>query len=63
MFIKLCLWMILLAVCWPLALLLLVLYPILWLLLLPLRIVGVTVEALFAVIRGIFTLPARVMRG
>jgi hypothetical protein len=63
MFVKICLWLILLAICWPLALLLIIFYPILWLLFLPLRIIGVTVEALFAVIRSIFMLPARVMRG
>jgi hypothetical protein len=57
------LWCILLVVCWPIALLALVLYPILWLLLLPFRIVGIAVEGVFALLRAILFLPARVLRG
>jgi hypothetical protein len=57
------LWCILLVVCWPVALLALVLYPIIWLLLLPFRIVGIAVEGVFVLLRAILFLPARVLRG
>lgn len=54
-------WGILLVLCWPLALLLLVLAPFVWLISLPFRLVGITVEALFALIRTLFFLPARIL--
>jgi hypothetical protein len=57
------LWCILLVVCWPIALLALVLYPIVWLFLLPFRIVGIAVEGVLGLLRGILFLPARVLRG
>ncbi len=57
------LWLLLLAFCWPLALLALVLYPLVWLLTLPLRLVGITVGAVFAFLHALLTLPARVLRG
>jgi len=57
------LWCILLFLCWPLALLALVLYPILWLLLLPFRIVGIAVDGVLELIKGIILLPARILRG
>lgn len=57
------LWCILLVVCWPVALLALVLYPIIWLLLLPFRILGIAVEGVFSLLRAILFLPARVLRG
>jgi len=57
------LWLLLLIVCWPLALLALVLYPIVWLLLLPFRLVGIAVEGVFELLRSIVLLPARVLRG
>ncbi len=57
------LWCILLVLCWPLALLALVLYPIVWLLLLPFRIVGIAVDGVFDLLRGILLLPGRVLRG
>ena len=57
------LWLILLAVCWPLALLALVLYPLIWLLLLPFRLVGITVDAVFRLLHGLLLLPARALRG
>ena len=56
------LWCILLVLCWPLALLALVLYPIVWLLLLPFRIVGIAVDGVFDLLRGILLLPRRVLR-
>ena len=57
------LWLLLLVVCWPLALLALVLYPFVWLLMLPLRLVGITVGAVFAFLGALLMLPARVLRG
>jgi hypothetical protein len=57
------LWLLLLIFCWPLALLALVLYPIVWLLLLPFRLLGVAVEGVFEFLRAILMLPARVLRG
>jgi hypothetical protein len=55
------LWLLLLVLCWPLALLALVLWPIVWLLSLPFRLVGITFEALFTLLRALLTLPARVL--
>jgi len=54
-------WLILLVLCWPLALLALILWPIVWLLSLPFRLVGITFEALFALLRALLLLPARVL--
>ena len=58
---KFLLWCILLVLCWPLALLALVFYPFVWLLLLPFRIVGITVHGLLALVRALFLLPARLL--
>ncbi len=57
------LWLLLLVFCWPLALLAIVLYPIVWLLTLPLRLVGITVSAVFAFLGAMLMLPARVLSG
>ena len=57
------LWLVLLVLVWPIALLALLLYPIVWLLSLPLRLVGISVAAVFDLIRAILGLPARVLRG
>ena len=57
------LWCLLLVFCWPLALLALVLYPILWILLLPFRLVGITLTAVFDLLGAILSLPARILRG
>jgi hypothetical protein len=57
------LWLLLLVFCWPLALLALIVYPIVWLLLLPFRLLGVAVEGVFEFLRAILMLPARVLRG
>ena len=57
------LWVLLLVFCWPLALLALVLYPIVWLLVLPFRLVGITVTAVFSFLGAMLMLPARVLRG
>ena len=56
-------WCLLFMVCWPLALLALILYPIVWLILLPFRIVGIAVGGVFELLRAIMFLPARVLRG
>jgi hypothetical protein len=56
-------WLFLLVVCWPLALLALVAYPFVWLLLLPFRLLGIAVEGVFELLRAILLLPARVLRG
>ena len=56
-------WFLLLLLCWPLALLALVLWPIAWLLSLPFRLVGITFEALFAFLRALLLLPARLLGG
>ena len=57
------LWLLLLVLCWPLALLALLLYPLVWLLSLPFRLVGLTVEGVFALLRALILLPARVLGG
>jgi hypothetical protein len=59
---KLLLFCILFVLCWPLALLALVLYPVVWLLLLPFRIAGFAVEGVLEVVAALFTLPARLIR-
>jgi len=59
---KFLLWCILLVLCWPLALLALVLYPIVWLLLLPFRLLGVAVSGVLALVAAVILLPARLLR-
>ena len=56
-------WLLLLIVCWPLALLALFLYPIVWLLVLPFRLIGITVEGVFRLLAAIILLPARLLHG
>jgi len=56
-------WLILLVLCWPVALLALVLWPLLWLVSLPFRILGITFEAAFALLRALLFLPARLLGG
>jgi hypothetical protein len=60
---KFLLWCILLVLCWPLAVLAIVLYPLVWILLLPFRIVGIAVDGVLALLRGIVFLPARLVGG
>ena len=60
--VKFLLWCVLLLLCWPLALLALVLYPIVWLLLLPFRVVGIAVGGALDLVWAIVTLPARLVR-
>ena len=60
--VKFLLWCILFVMCWPLALVALVLYPLIWLLLLPFRVVGIAVGGVLALVWALVTLPARVLR-
>ena len=60
---KFLLWLLLLVVCWPLALLALVLYPFVWLLALPFRLLGVAVEGILEFVKALFLLPARLLGG
>lgn len=60
---KFLLWLILLVICWPLALLALVLYPLVWLLALPFRLLGIAVGGVFELLRALIRLPARMLLG
>jgi hypothetical protein len=60
---KFLLWCLLLVLCWPLALAALVLYPLVWVILLPFRIVGIAVEGVLELVKAIIFLPARILRG
>ena len=55
------LWLVVLIICWPLALLALIMYPVVWLLLLPFRLIGIGVDAVFELLRAIVMLPARLL--
>jgi hypothetical protein len=57
------LWLLLLVICWPLALLAIVLYPIVWVLLLPFRLLGIVVSGAFEFLKALILLPARILRG
>jgi len=59
---KILLWLILFVLCWPLAVLAILLYPLIWLLMLPFRLLGITVNAVFDLFKAIITLPARVLK-
>jgi hypothetical protein len=61
--VKFLLWLLLLVVCWPLAILALILWPFVWLICLPLRLIGIAVEGVFSLLRAIVMLPARVLGG
>jgi hypothetical protein len=61
--VALLLWLILLILCWPLALIALILYPIVWLVLLPFRLLGIAVDGVLQFVRSVILLPARVLRG
>lgn len=61
-FIGLALWFILLVICWPLALIMIFLFPLVWLLLLPFRIVGFTLEVVFSLIKGILLFPFKLVK-
>jgi hypothetical protein len=57
------LWCILFVLCWPLALLALIAYPLVWLISLPFRIIGITLTGVFGLLTAIFLLPVRLLRG
>lgn len=57
------LWLLLLIFCWPLALLALILWPLVWLISLPFRLLGIAVDGVFDLLRALLTLPARILRG
>jgi hypothetical protein len=61
--VKFLLWCILVVLCWPLALAALILYPLVWVLLLPFRLVGIAVDGVLGLLRGIVMLPARLVNG
>ena len=54
-------WCILFVLCWPLALLALLVFPLVWLISLPLRLIGISLEAIFAFLRAVLMLPARIL--
>ena len=60
---KLLIWCILFVLCWPVALLVLVVYPLVWILLIPFRILGIAVDGVLGLLRGIVMLPARLLSG
>lgn len=60
---KFLLWLLLLVICWPVALLALVLWPLVWLLSIPLRLVGIALEGVFEFLRALILLPARLLGG
>jgi hypothetical protein len=60
---KFILWLILLVLCWPLAILALFLYPLVWLLLLPFRLLGIAVEGVLGLVKGLILLPGRLLQG
>ena len=60
---KFLLWLLLLVLCWPLALLALVLWPVAWLISIPFRILGIAFEGVFALLRALIMLPARLLGG
>jgi len=61
--IKFLLWLILFVLCWPLALLAIIIYPIVWLLLLPFRILGIAIDGLLEMVKAVIFLPARLLGG
>jgi hypothetical protein len=60
---KFLLWLILFVLCWPLALLALILYPLVWLLSIPFRLLGLTLDGVFQLLKAVLTLPARILSG
>jgi hypothetical protein len=61
--IKFLLWCLLLVFCWPLAILAILLWPLVWLLSLPFRLIGIAVDGVFGFLRAVITLPARILGG
>jgi len=61
--VKFLLWCILLVLCWPLAVLALIAYPLIWIFLIPFRLVGIAVDGVLGLVRAVVTLPARIVTG
>lgn len=57
------LWLIVLLICWPVAILALIAYPFIWLMLLPFRLLGIAVDGVFSFLKALFKLPAKVLGG
>jgi hypothetical protein len=60
---KLFLWLILLIICWPLAIAAIILYPVIWIILLPFRIIGIAVDGVFDLLKAIVKLPSKLLKG
>jgi hypothetical protein len=60
---KFLLWLLLLFICWPIAIAALFLYPIIWIFLLPFRLIGIAVDGVFDLIKAIFKLPSKILKG
>jgi hypothetical protein len=60
---KFLIWLLLLFICWPLAIAALILYPLIWLILLPFRLIGIAVDGLFDLIKALFKLPSKILGG
>lgn len=60
---KFLLWLLLLLICWPLAIAALILYPLIWLILLPFRLIGIAVDGVFDLIKALFKLPSKILGG
>ena len=58
---KFLLWCILLVICWPIALIVLILYPVIWLIALPFRLLGIAVDGVFSLLKSIIMLPSRIL--
>ncbi len=63
MFVAFLLWFLILILCWPIAVIALILYPVVWLLLMPFRLLGIAVDGVMELVRSIVLLPARVLKG
>jgi hypothetical protein len=60
---KFLIWLLLLFICWPLAIAALILYPLIWLILLPFRLIGIAVDGVFDLIKALFKLPSKILGG
>ncbi|MDQ7818080.1 MAG: hypothetical protein RDU14_13725 [Melioribacteraceae bacterium] len=60
---KFLIWLLLLLICWPLAIAALILYPLIWLILLPFRLIGIAVDGIFDLIKALFKLPSKILGG
>lgn len=60
---KFLLWLLLLFICWPIAIIALIFYPFIWLILLPFRLIGIAVDGVFDLIKALFKLPSKILGG